>query len=100
VQGKWQLSQGGGTEPRWRGDGKEVFYISAKGNMVAVPISTDSGFASGPAQELFPVHSRAPISSTDFYSYAVTKDGQRFIVNKYQKPANVLPLDIVLNATK
>ncbi len=100
AQGKWQVSQGGGTEPRWRHDGKELFYISAGGMLMAVPVSTESGFSSGSPQQLFPVHSRAPISSTDVYSYDVTRDGQRFLVNKYQKPASVPPLDIVLNATK
>ena len=29
AAGKWQVSQSGGTEPRWRGDGKEIFYIGA-----------------------------------------------------------------------
>jgi Tol biopolymer transport system component len=100
AQGKWQVSQGGGTEPRWRHDGKEIFYISANGMMTAVPVSTESGFSTGSPQQLFPVHSRAPISSTDFYSYDVTRDGQRFLINKYEKPASVPPLDIVLNATK
>lgn len=99
-EGKWQVSQGGGTEPRWRGDGKEIFYIDANGMMTAVPVTTESGLSSGSPQELFAVRGRAPISSTDLYSYDVSKDGRRFIVNRYQKPASVPPLDILLNATK
>ncbi len=100
VQGKWQVSQGGGTEPRWRGDGREIFYIDANGKMISVPVTTDGSFSSGSPQELFAIRSRAPISSTDLYSYDVSKDGRRFIVNKYQKPISVEPLTIVLNATK
>jgi hypothetical protein len=41
---------------------------------------------------------RAKISSTDVYTYDVTKDGQKFIVNRYVKPDHVDPLTIVLNA--
>lgn len=100
AEGKWQVSQGGGTEPRWRGDGKELFYINANGMMTAVLVTTESGVSSGSPQQLFPVRGRAPISSTDLYSYDVTRDGRRFIVNKYQKPASIPPLEIVLNATK
>ena len=33
AAGKWQVSRGGGTEPRWRGDGKEIFYIGAEGHV-------------------------------------------------------------------
>lgn len=100
TQGKWQVSQSGGTEPRWLSTGKEIFYIAANGMLTTVPVNTDGGFSSGSPRELFTIRSRAPISSTDLYSYDVSKDGRRFIVNKYQKPAFVPPLDIVLNATK
>ena len=41
--GKWQVSVGGGTEPRWRDDGKEMFYLDAKGMLTAVSISAGSG---------------------------------------------------------
>jgi len=100
AQGKWQVSQGGGTEPRWLGNGKEIFYIAANGMLTAVPVTTDGGFSSGSPRDLFTVRGRARISSTDLYSYDVSQDGRRFIVNKYQKPASVPPLEIVLNATK
>jgi len=39
------------------------------------------------------------VSSTDQFSYDVTKDGQRFLVNRYANPAQVAPLHIILNAT-
>jgi len=97
--GKWQVSVGGGTEPRWRGDGKEIFYLDTKGMLMAVPVGSGSTFSSGTAQPLFRVRSRAPISNTDAFSYDVVKDGSRFIVNRYVKPASVPPLDILLNAT-
>ena len=99
AAGKWQVSVGGGTEPRWRDDGKEMFYLDAKGMLTAVSISAGSTFSSGTPQPLFRVRPRPPISNTDLFSYDVSKDGSRFIVNRYVKPSSVPPLDILLNAT-
>jgi serine/threonine protein kinase len=98
AAGKWQLSRGGGTEPRWRGDGKEIFYLAPRGMMTGVPVSTIGTFSSGSPVPLFQFHGRAPISSTDIFSYDVTKDGKRFLVNRYVKPDNIPPLTILLNA--
>jgi hypothetical protein len=97
--GKWQVSVGGGTEPRWRGDGKEIFYLDPKGMLMAVPVGSGPTFSTGTAQPLFRARPRAPISNTDVFSYDVVKDGSRFIVNRYVKPSSVPPLDILLNAT-
>ncbi len=51
--GKWQVSSGGGTLPRWRRDGKELFYVSADADLMAVDISTVSGFQAGLPKRLF-----------------------------------------------
>ena len=99
ATGKWQVSRGGGTEPRWRGDGKEIFYIGPKSMLTAVAVDTRDSFSSGNPTPLFRTQIRAQVSSTDQFSYDVTKDGQRFLVNKYAKPAQVAPLHIILNAT-
>ena len=98
VAGKWQVSRGGGTEPRWRGDGKEIFYIAPSGMLMAVPVNAESVFATGTPAPLFQIHGRAPISSTDVFTYDVAKDGKRFLVNRYVKPEHVPPLTILLNA--
>jgi Tol biopolymer transport system component len=97
TTGKWQVSRGGGTEPRWRGDGKEIFYISTTGMLTAVPVNGESIFATGTPAPLFQIHGRAPISSTDVFTYDVSKDGKRFLVNRYVKPEHVPPLTILLN---
>jgi len=99
AQGKWQASPGGGTEPRWRGDGKEIFYVDPKGMLTAVPVNAGQTFYAGAASPLFQIHGRAPISSTDLFTYDVSKDGKRFLVNRYVKPNHVEPLTVVLNAT-
>jgi Tol biopolymer transport system component len=98
AAGKWQVSRGGGSEPRWRGDGKEVFYIAPSGMLMAVPVNGEGIFATGTPTTLFQVHGRAPISSTDVFTYDVAKDGNRFLVNRYVKPGHVPPLTILLNA--
>ena len=98
AAGKWQVSRGGGTEPRWRGDGKEIFYIAPSGMLMAVPVNSESVFATGTPAPLFQIHGRAPISSTDVFTYDVAKDGNRFLVNRYVKPEHVAPLTILLQA--
>jgi Tol biopolymer transport system component len=96
TAGKWQVSRGGGSEPRWRGDGKEIFYVSPGGILTAVPVDAAGTFVTGTPVPLFQVHVRAQISSTDVFSYDVTKDGKRFLVNRYVKPEHVAPLSVVL----
>ena len=98
AAGKWQVSRGGGSEPRWRGDGKEIFYIAPSGMLTAVPVNGENIFATGTPAPLFQIHGRAPISSTDVFTYDVAKDGNRFLVNRYVKPEHVPPLTILLNA--
>jgi len=100
--GKLQVSRGGGMEPRWRSDGKEVFYVSFVGSnkrLMAVPVTAEGGLSTGTPVPLFQIRDRSIVSSTDLFSYDVTADGQRFLVNQYVKPAQIQPLNIVLNAT-
>ncbi len=98
AEGKWQVSRGGGTQPRWREDGKEIFYEGPTGVLTAVPVNPQSGFATGIPVPLFQIHGRFQISSTDTFTYDASKDGIRFLVNRYVKPDHVAPLTIVLNA--
>src|SRR5882724_8066939 len=98
--GKWQVSRGGGGEPRWRADGKEIFYMASSGMLMAVPVSNSNGFSTGPPAPLFQIHGRAPISSTDAFTYDVAKDGKRFLVNRYISPEHVAPLTVLLHATE
>ena len=98
ASGKWQVSRGGGTEPRWRGDGKEIFYIGPKTTLTAVSVNSEGNFSTGNPTPLFHSQLRAQVSSTDLFNYDVSKDGQRFLVNRYAKPQQVAPLHIVLNA--
>ena len=65
--------------------------------LTSVPVNGQSIFATGTPVPLFQVRGRAPISSTDTFTYDVAKDGKRFLVNRYVKPDHVPPLMILLN---
>ncbi len=97
--GKLQVSRDGGREPRWRGDGQEIFYLDPKGNLVSVPVNSEGNLSTGAAALLFQTHARADVSSSDMFTYDVTRDGQRFLVDRYVKPAQTPPLSIILHAT-
>ena len=56
--------------------------------------------STGEPTQLFRIPSREPVSSTDVITYDVSKDGKRFLVNRYMKPAMVKPLKIALNVSK
>ena len=97
--GKWQVSSAGGTQPRWRADGKELFFVDSKGILTAAGISTsDDGIAVASVTPLFPLLARAPVSATDLAAYAPSPDGSRFLVNRVVKTDRMEPLEVVLNA--
>jgi hypothetical protein len=91
------VSSAGGQEPRWRQDGKELFYLSAEGKMMAVPVTAGPSFSAGSPVVLFQTHRRQPVSSVDVASYDVSGDGQRFLIDTKVDEANAAPLAIVLN---
>jgi Tol biopolymer transport system component len=97
ANGKWQVSPAGGTEPRWRGDGKAVFYIGPKQMLTEATVSTEGAFSTTGTRPLFTIRSRPPISYTDLMSYDVTTDGKRFLVNQYVKPELAPALTIVIH---
>jgi hypothetical protein len=97
--GKWQVSSGGGQEPRWRNDGKELFFLSRDSKMMAVPVSTGTSFESGSPVALFQTHRRQPISSQDILSYDVSADGQKFLIATRVDESAVAPLSVLLNWT-
>src|SRR5258708_822225 len=94
---KWQVSRGGGEEPRWRGDGKELYYLGPDGKLMAADIKTATGFEAETPSALFQTPTRQPISAMDFFSYDATRDGQKFLVNTKLENSNSAPLSVILN---
>jgi hypothetical protein len=95
--GKWQISNRGGTNPRWRGDGKELFYLSPDSKMIAVTIQTAATRVRVDSlQELFSVSVPPQISRSS--PYDVTGDGKRFLLSMQPDPrARVPRLTVVTN---
>ena len=99
ARGKWQVSTGGGEQPRWRGDGKELFYLSSDGKIMAAPVTTGANFDASTPVVLFQTTPRQPIPRYDLFVYDVTRDGQRFLILTQLKQAETTPMSIVLNWT-
>jgi eukaryotic-like serine/threonine-protein kinase len=95
--GKWQISAGGGEQPRWRGDGKELFYLSSDGRVMAAPVSIGVSFNASAPVALFQANPRQPVSYLDIFAYDVTRDGQKFLINTDVKPEERVPITVVLN---
>ncbi len=93
------MSKAGGEEPRWRRDGRELFYVSGEGTMMAAPVKTGTSFEAGPSVALFPTHPREPISVMDAFSYDVAADGQKFLINTRVDEPQAVPLSVILNWT-
>ena len=96
TQGLWQISRGGGTQPVWRADGRELFYVDLGGVLNAVAI--DEGMTSlARPQPLF--QTTLPNVLAPFRTaYAVSLDGQRFLLNALRPNSQVSAITIVLNA--
>ena len=91
---KWRISNGGGRSPRWRRDGRELFYLAADRKIMAVPVSsTTVTFQAGDPVVLFKA---ASIIEDD---YDVAADGQTFLVNSSVAGAQATPFTAVLNWT-
>jgi serine/threonine protein kinase len=74
--GKWQVSPAGGCGPRWRGDGKEIFYISLDNKMMATQVKASvSSFEVGATNALFATRPYGVFGRFD-----VSADGQRFLI--------------------
>ncbi len=95
--GKWQISTAGGADARWRRDGKELFFISTDRKLMAVDVKADATIQAGLPHELFD----ARVSGlTDVRThYAVSRDGQRFLVNRLSEGDASSPITVVLNWT-
>ena len=100
--GKWQVSTGGGTQPRWGRNGQELLYVAPDARLMAAPIRVVQGAieASAPVA-LFPTRlaTGSNIATAGYNSsaqYVVAPDG-RFLMNIVSADAVASPITIVLN---
>jgi eukaryotic-like serine/threonine-protein kinase len=97
ARGKWQVSTSGGEQPRWRADGKELFFLSSDSKMMAAPVTIGATFDAGSPAVLFQVNPRMSVSTNDQFTYDVSRDGQRFLILTQLKQSETAPLSIILN---
>src|SRR5262249_50314931 len=91
---KRQVSTSGGEQPRWRGDGKELFYISSDRKIMTVAVTTGASFDSGLPVALFEATPRQAVMNSDLFVYDVSRDGQRFLINTTVKQGETEPMSI------
>ena len=94
--GKWLVSSGGGAQPHWRGDGKELFYIAPDRTLIAVDVNAGATFETGAPKPLFGTQVNAYNAPN---RYVVAPDGQRFLINSAAGEVNQTPITVVLNWT-
>jgi serine/threonine protein kinase len=90
-----RVSSGGGSHPRWRGDGRELFYLAPDKRLMAVAVKGENTFESGAPAALFETPG-FDLHNAQF-PYAATADGQRFLVIRPVENASAKSLTVVLN---
>jgi hypothetical protein len=92
MGGSVLISRGGGTSPRWRGDGRELFYLAPNGKMMAVDVTAGPEFQAGTPGPLFQTPSGTIVGD-------VTADGKRFLLVTPVGPSASVPFTVLLNWT-
>lgn len=88
-----QVSLRGGTQPRWRGDGRELYYVSPDRKLMAVSIRTTGQFEAETPRALFQTRIVPLVEARNHYD--VTADGQRFVVNSRPPGDGALPIIVL-----
>ena len=89
--GKWQVSTDGGSQPRWRADGQELYFLARDRKLMSVAITPGSALEGSVPRPLFETRSRYTGTA-----YDVSPDGQRFLVNTLAE-GSATPITVVVN---
>ena len=90
----WPVSTNGGYEPRWRADGREIYYLSPDRKLMAVEVGPGPSF--GVPKVLFQTRVHASVGSFRTH-YVPARDGRRFLVNTQTSDSAANPITVVLN---
>jgi Tol biopolymer transport system component/predicted Ser/Thr protein kinase len=93
---RWVVSRGGGVMPRWRRDGKELFYVSPDWKMMAVDVATSPTFHSGTPKPLFDTDMIDTGLRSGPMSWDVAADGKKFLIIS-EDSTETSSLDLILN---
>jgi eukaryotic-like serine/threonine-protein kinase len=88
------ISRDGGRAARWRGDGKELFFLTPDGMLMAAAFDSSKGLLATVPQPLFQTHI---VFAGNNHPFAVTSDGNRFLIPVILNPAGAAPITVVLN---
>ena len=94
---KFQVSNGGGHQVRWRRDGKEMFYFTADGRLMALDVSTSPTFQAAVPHALFSVPIFGGGLTEDIHRWDMTADGQRFLINTVPGQGGSSPITVWVN---
>ena len=92
------VSKGGGTLPRWRRDGRELYYVAPDDKLMAVPVEPGANLVAGTPVPLFEVGSYGRRNNR--YVYDVSADGQKILLLRPLEDATTRPLTVVQNWTE
>jgi eukaryotic-like serine/threonine-protein kinase len=90
--GRWQISTSGGDRPKWRRDGKELYYLAPGGKLMSVPVKTGASFEPGVPKLLFETWVRGELAEFD-----VSADGQRFLMLAPEEGVPAAPAVVLVN---
>lgn len=91
---KWQVSVSGGEQPRWRRDGKELFYLAPDRMLMAVDIRVPGAFDENAPRPLF--QTNIPFGDINVsHAYDVTPDGERFVIAAPDPLSPQAPITVV-----
>jgi len=92
---RFRISDGGGYSPLWRADGRALYYLDATNHLIEVDVRLETTFGYGPSRSLFPVFVEEGLAEHHVGQYAVSPDGQRFLIKTAAAPDS--PLKVVLH---
>ena len=97
LRERWPISTGGGTQPRWRGDGRELYFVAPDRRLMAVEIRTAPQFVPQLPRALFATHILPLVEARN--QYDVTADGERFLVNSRRPEDATQPIVVLVDWT-
>jgi eukaryotic-like serine/threonine-protein kinase len=92
---RWQVSAAGGSDPVWSRNGRELFYLSAQGEMMSVEVALGAAFTISPPKRLFPTGPYTVIAGVP--SFDVSPDGKQFLMLRETTPTDRNELIVVQN---